>query len=84
MEDISSLETVVLKSGEDIYKESSASLRSIYLLGGFYKVSYILLVVPPFLRNWIYKLISRNRIKWFGKRDTCRIPDKGEQERILI
>lgn len=34
----------------------------------------IFIIVPNFIRNWIYDLIARNRYKWFGKMDDCMIP----------
>jgi len=81
--EIKSLETVILKSGDQSYSKSTASLRSIALLGGQYKMVLIFLIVPPFIRNWVYKIIANNRLKWFGKREACRIPNEKEQENIL-
>ena len=34
----------------------------------------IFIIIPNFIRNWIYDLIARNRYKWFGKMDDCMIP----------
>jgi predicted DCC family thiol-disulfide oxidoreductase YuxK len=32
------------------------------------------LIIPAFLRDIVYRFIARNRYRWFGKRDTCRLP----------
>ena len=37
-------------------------------------VSVVFLIIPPFIRNWVYDIIARNRYKWYGKRESCRIP----------
>ena len=40
-------------------------------------------IVPRFIRDRIYDPIARNRYRWFGKREACRIPTPGERERFL-
>jgi predicted DCC family thiol-disulfide oxidoreductase YuxK len=47
-----------------------------FLAGGF-------LVIPRPLRDWCYGLISRNRYRWFGRRETCRLPTQAERDRFL-
>ena len=34
----------------------------------------IFLIVPTFIRNWIYNYIAKNRYKWYGKKESCMIP----------
>jgi predicted DCC family thiol-disulfide oxidoreductase YuxK len=40
-------------------------------------------LVPRVIRNSVYRVIARNRYRWFGKRDTCRILSAEERERFL-
>jgi predicted DCC family thiol-disulfide oxidoreductase YuxK len=40
-------------------------------------------VVPTFIRDAIYLVIARNRYRWFGKRETCMIPDDKLAARFL-
>jgi len=80
---LQTVDTIILKKNEDIYTQSSASLRAISELGGFYKLTRILLLVPPFIRNWIYKILSRNRYKWFGRKEVCRMPSEADAGKIL-
>jgi predicted DCC family thiol-disulfide oxidoreductase YuxK len=42
-----------------------------------------LLLLPPFLGDAIYDWVARNRYKWFGKRETCRIPSPQERNRFM-
>ena len=41
------------------------------------------MVVPPPLRDMAYNFVGRNRYRWFGKKDTCRIPSVTERQRFL-
>ena len=31
-------------------------------------------VVPYPLRDWVYDWVARNRIRWFGRQETCWVP----------
>ena len=41
-------------------------------------------VVPGIIGDWIYDLVQRNRIGWFGKRETCLLPDARTKQRLLV
>jgi len=77
------LKTIVYKRGESIYTESTAALKAISDLGGLWKSFLVLLLFPKFLRNTVYRYIARNRYKFFGKKETCRIPTPNEASKIL-
>jgi len=32
------------------------------------------LVIPTFIRNWVYDFIARHRYRWYGKKENCMIP----------
>ena len=66
-----SMNSIVLVYKEKTYTKSTAILKSILLLGRFYKVAGILFLVPPFIRDGIYTYVAKNRYKWFRKLDTC-------------
>lgn len=34
----------------------------------------VFLVIPAFIRNWVYNFIAKNRYKWYGKKESCMIP----------
>jgi predicted DCC family thiol-disulfide oxidoreductase YuxK len=40
-------------------------------------------LVPRFVRDGVYNWVARNRYKWFGKSDTCRVPSAAERTRFL-
>ena len=66
-----------------VHDESDASLEIYRRLGGAWTILSLLLYIPKFIRNPIYRLIAKNRYKFFGKKDTCRLPTTEEQERFL-
>jgi predicted DCC family thiol-disulfide oxidoreductase YuxK len=74
---------MVLLSAGKLYTKSAAALRVGRFLGFPYNLSVVFLLVPPFVRNFFYDLVARNRYKWFGKRDECRVPTKELRARFL-
>ncbi|MDB5282077.1 MAG: hypothetical protein JWO06_1152 [Bacteroidota bacterium] len=69
------MDTVVLVEDDRAFLRSEAVLRILLHLGYPYKILYGSIIVPKFIRDGIYSFIAKNRYQWFGKRDTCRIPD---------
>ena len=59
-------ESVILSYNGTLYEHSTAIIKSIILLGGFYRFAYILLIIPKKIRDAIYKSIANNRYIWFG------------------
>ena len=52
-------------------------------LGGLYPLLFAFIIIPPFIRNWMYDLVAKNRYKWFGKQDQCMIPTPELKSRFL-
>ena len=77
------LESVVYLRDGVILQRSDAALRALIDLGGWRKGYSLLLIVPRFIRDAVYAWVARNRYKWFGKHDTCRLPTPEERERFL-
>jgi len=80
---LKNLNTVVYQEGGIIYFELDAIIRSLASIGGVWKLISVFRIVPSFIGNGLYRLISRNRYKWFGRRDVCRMPTTAERGRIL-
>jgi predicted DCC family thiol-disulfide oxidoreductase YuxK len=55
------------------YVKSEAALRIARELPYWRWVGAFLLV-PRFIRDWVYDVVARNRYRWFGKTDTCALP----------
>jgi len=66
-----------------IHDQSDAFLEIYRRLGGIWWLLSWLRLVPRFIRNPVYRVIARNRFRWFGKSESCRIPTPGERARFL-
>jgi predicted DCC family thiol-disulfide oxidoreductase YuxK len=77
------IDTVVLIEGEKAYTRSTAALRIARRLGGLWPIAYAWIIVPRPIRDAVYKLVARNRYKWFGKKDACMMPTPEVRERFL-
>ena len=75
--------TIILIEDGMIYDKSTAILKIFRKLSSIFKLAYVFIIVPKFIRDFIYNIISKNRYKWFGKRDTCMIPTEELKSRFL-
>ena len=67
-------DTVLLWMEGKLYSRSTAALRIAMKLRFPWPVLGIFLLVPKFIRDPVYNLVARNRIRWFGRRHTCYLP----------
>ena len=65
---------VVLTPEGHIYRESDAILEIARHMNGLYPALSVFRVLPRGLRDGIYRWVARNRYRWFGKQDVCRVP----------
>ncbi len=77
------LDTVVFYDQGIIHFKSDAAFRIADYLGFPYNAIKIACLLPLPVRNAIYDIIAGKRYRWFGKRDSCRIPDEKTIGRIL-
>jgi predicted DCC family thiol-disulfide oxidoreductase YuxK len=40
-------------------------------------------ILPRALRDWLYRLVAKNRYRWFGKSDTCMMPTPELRARFI-
>jgi predicted DCC family thiol-disulfide oxidoreductase YuxK len=73
---------LLLKNGK-LYQKSTAALLIGSQLGGFWVLSSVFMLIPPFIRNIVYDWIARNRYRWHGKKETCRLPTPEERKKFL-
>lgn len=77
------LDSLVLLEKGVIYYKSSAALKIAKHLSGLWPALYLLIFIPKFLRDPIYNWIGNNRYRWFGKKNTCRLPTPAEKAKFL-
>lgn len=76
-------DSIILIDGNQFYTSSDAALRIGKELKGIYKISSFLLWIPKFIRDGVYRIISKNRYRWFGKQNSCWIPTKELQDKFI-
>jgi predicted DCC family thiol-disulfide oxidoreductase YuxK len=77
------LKTVILIDDGVAYFKSDAALQIMMQLQFPFKILYIFIIVPRFIRNWVYDFIAKYRYKFFGKKDTCMVPSQELKERFI-
>lgn len=66
-----------------LHGKSDASLEVYRRLGGAWTILSLARFVPAAVRNRCYRLLARNRYRWFGRRRACRVPTEEERGRFL-
>ena len=77
------MDSVIVIDNNTVYDSSDAALAICRHLNGIWKGFYLLKVLPKPFRNSVYKIIAKNRYKWFGKKDSCTIPTPDIRNRFL-
>jgi predicted DCC family thiol-disulfide oxidoreductase YuxK len=76
-------DSVILLENGRFFTHSTAALRICCKLSGGWKSLSLLLWIPRQLRDWVYRQVARRRYQWFGRNQTCLIPDMKFRERFL-
>jgi predicted DCC family thiol-disulfide oxidoreductase YuxK len=71
-----SYDTVYLLKNGTIYTHSNAAIRILSMMGFPWNGFRIFAFLPTFIRDGIYRFISANRYRWFGKKDSCFVPSE--------
>ncbi|GAB4420883.1 MAG: thiol-disulfide oxidoreductase DCC family protein [Bacteroidia bacterium] len=77
------VDTVLLLDEGRLYNRSDAALRIARHLGWPWRLAYGLRILPRGLRDGVYTWIARNRYRWFGQKETCRLPTAEERALFL-
>lgn len=82
-EKLDSVDSVLYLRNGVLYDKSSAALHVISDIGGWRRVLIVLFIFPKPFRDWVYDSIAKRRYKWFGKNESCQLPDESTKNRIL-
>ena len=67
----------------EISDQSDAFLNICRRLSGMWSILSLFKIIPRSIRDYIYRVIARNRYRIFGRRSTCRLPNEQEKSRFL-
>jgi predicted DCC family thiol-disulfide oxidoreductase YuxK len=82
--DNNAFDSFVFIDGEKVHTKSTAAFKICKSLKGIWKYFYFLIFIPKPIRDFIYTLVAKNRYKFFGKRDACRLPTEQERVKFLL
>ena len=66
-----------------MHDQLDASLEVYRRLGLPWSVLSLARYIPRAIRTPLYRIIARNRYRWFGRKEVCRIPTAAERQRFL-
>jgi predicted DCC family thiol-disulfide oxidoreductase YuxK len=80
----SDLASVVFRDEDGVvFSHSTAALHAIARLGGPWRLASLLLLIPRWLRDAVYRYVARHRYGWFGTADSCALPAPAVRQRFL-
>lgn len=77
------IDSLILIEKKKWWMKSSAALRICKDLKGFWKVFYLLMMIPRPIRNFIYDWIAKRRHAVFQEEEHCILPTEKEREKFL-
>lgn len=66
-----------------LYDRSTAAIRAAMRAGGVGRLAAVLLIVPRFVRDGVYRWIANHRYRWFGGAEACMLPTSALRRRFL-
>ena len=76
-------DSMILIKNHDAFIKSCAALRLTKYMKGGWPLLIVLVIIPPFIRNFFYDLIARRRKKWFGELENCALLKNEDRSRFL-
>lgn len=73
---------VVIADGKTL-ERSDAALAIAARLPFPWSLLRMFRVLPRAIRDWLYRLIARNRYRWFGRTDACMMPTPEIRARFI-
>ena len=76
------LSLILIEDGK-VYERSTGALHIARHLAFPFKLGWVFIITPRFIRDWIYNVIAKHRYAWFGKKDVCMVPTPELRARFL-
>ena len=80
---LTDIDSIILVEGDQAYTHSTAALRIARTLGGIGSAAYAAIIVPRFIRDFLYRAFAANRYRFFGRTDECMIPTPEVRAKFL-
>lgn len=77
------LETISVLTANGVLQRSDAVLEIARRLHRSWPLLWGLRYLPLSLRDALYNWVARNRYRWYGRRESCALPEPGWESRFL-
>ena len=82
-EEIERTDTVVYWRKGVCYRRSTAVIYALADAAFWLKWVHVFRLIPKRWRDMLYDAFARNRYRWFGRYDHCKIPSEDERRRFI-
>lgn len=76
------IDSVILIESKAVYIKSKAAIRILKVLKMYSFITFFDFL-PLAIKDKIYDFVAKNRYSWFGKSETCLIPNENLKSRFL-
>jgi len=76
-------DSIIVEKDGEIYQKSNAALEIARKMDGLWKLFYGFKIIPKFIRDFFYDIVAKNRYRFLGKTDACRLPTPELRARFL-
>lgn len=77
------IDSMVFIRDHEAHIKSCAALRVTQYMSGLWPLMSVFIIVPPFIRNFVYNIIAKRRMKFFGRVKHCALLENEDQQRFL-
>jgi len=81
--DINEIDSIVLIKNDKTFIKSAAILEILKDMSIGWRLLRIGIILPRFIRDWMYDVIAKYRYRVFGKRDELAVPSEDLTDRFL-
>ena len=75
--------SLVLIQNDQYYLRSEAALRIARKMDRPWNWLWVFIIIPPPIRDLVYRIVSKYRYNWFGKKGSCMVPTEDVKSRFL-
>ncbi|MBS1651318.1 MAG: DUF393 domain-containing protein [Bacteroidetes bacterium] len=78
-----SIDSIILIKNYSAYIKSCAALRLALYLKGIWKLLIVFIIIPPFIRNFVYDIIAKHRKKIIQHSTNCEMLSPKDAQRFI-
>ena len=77
-------ESYLLIDATGVHTKSDGYFRLAKILGGGWRIAAAVKIIPRPVLDWIYDQVARNRYRWFGRTEQCRLLTHEQRKRLVL